>query len=501
MMINKHVKNTILCIATYGLNLLSSFIITTILIRVLGSEPYSFYPISNNISGWIVIISLSINAMAARFITVNIQSGNIKLANKYYSSVLFSNIFLCMILIIPIFILIYHIDNFINIPIELLEDVRYLFIFTCLSVLISMLTTAFSISEQAKDRLDIFYYTRILYTLIRFISLVVIFLFYRPCLAAAGIGLFLAELINFFIQVHIKSAIMPELTIRIQDYNFIIIKELTFSNIWCSISNLGTSLLFQLDAIISNIFLGLISSANISLAATAPGAITSLVSALLNNFIPETYHDYAIDDKELMLLNIKKAQKIVAFITSLVSCLFLCFAKPFFSLWVPNNDSVLLFQLSCFYVIPLIFSGMFRVVANVGLAMNKMIFFAYMTLINGIVNVLGMLILLNYSKLGIYSITIMSFIVNSIWFCYFIPKYISQLMDIKIVEFYIVPMKQIGVNIFWICCFVCFNKIFIINNWLFLSLAVILNGVYAFAIGYFILFRNNISRNGGNVWN
>ena len=81
-------------ILSFAINLGINFIFTPYLIRTIGKEAYSFFPLANNFIGYVEIISVALNSMASRFITIKIHEKNINDANKYFNSVLTSNIVL-----------------------------------------------------------------------------------------------------------------------------------------------------------------------------------------------------------------------------------------------------------------------------------------------------------------------------------------------------------------------------------------------------------------------
>ena len=78
-----------------------SFVLTPYLIENLGKEAYAFYPIANNFVSYMTIITMTLNSMASRFITIEISRQNKKKAQEYFSSVLGANIVLASLLLIP----------------------------------------------------------------------------------------------------------------------------------------------------------------------------------------------------------------------------------------------------------------------------------------------------------------------------------------------------------------------------------------------------------------
>lgn len=92
------VKNSIYSIASFIINLFISFFFTPYLIRVVGKEAYSFFPLVNSIVGYSSIISTAVGGMAGRFVTMRIYKKDAEGAAYYYNSVLLANWILSLFL-------------------------------------------------------------------------------------------------------------------------------------------------------------------------------------------------------------------------------------------------------------------------------------------------------------------------------------------------------------------------------------------------------------------
>ena len=69
--------NMISSLISFGVNLGINLLLTPYIIAKLGSEAYSFIPIANNFIQYISIFTAALNAMASRFITIELQKMNI----------------------------------------------------------------------------------------------------------------------------------------------------------------------------------------------------------------------------------------------------------------------------------------------------------------------------------------------------------------------------------------------------------------------------------------
>ena len=150
---NKHlIINMAASVISFAVNLGINLFLTPYIIRQLGSEAYSFIPISNNFIQYINILTAALNAMASRFITIELERDNIKSANKYFTSVLYANTILSTILVLPSIFLILNINKVLDVPIEILSDVQITFSFVAINLAISLIGNVFSVATFAKNK-------------------------------------------------------------------------------------------------------------------------------------------------------------------------------------------------------------------------------------------------------------------------------------------------------------------------------------------------------------
>ena len=174
-------------IFSFIINLGVSFLLTPYLINNVGKEAYSFFPLANNFIGYVNIITVALNSMASRFITIKIHENNNEEANKYFNSVLISNTIIAIIVSIPSMLFIIFIENILNIPKEIVEQVRYLFSFIFIGMILSIITSVFGVATFAKNRLDLSSKRTIESNIIRVICLISLFSIFSPSVVYIGL--------------------------------------------------------------------------------------------------------------------------------------------------------------------------------------------------------------------------------------------------------------------------------------------------------------------------
>lgn len=66
-----------------------SFFLTPFIVKSLGAAAYGFVGLTNTIISYTELVTVALNALAGRFITIEYVRGRIDNANKYFSSVFF----------------------------------------------------------------------------------------------------------------------------------------------------------------------------------------------------------------------------------------------------------------------------------------------------------------------------------------------------------------------------------------------------------------------------
>ena len=119
-------------------NVCINFFLSPFIVEHLGVEANGYITLANNFVSYFTLITVALDSMAGRFMLIELRKGNIEEASKYYTSVLFGDWIIAGIMLIPMLILIIKLDSFIKIPLDMLQDVRWLFILVFLNFYIGL---------------------------------------------------------------------------------------------------------------------------------------------------------------------------------------------------------------------------------------------------------------------------------------------------------------------------------------------------------------------------
>lgn len=481
--------NLISNIISYSSTILISFVLTPYLVKTLGTEAYSFYPLANNFVNFMGIVTIALNSMANRYITIEIVKQDYNTANKYFSSVFFANIIMSIVFLVPVVIGIPFLDKFLNIPLNIDGSVKFLFLFTFLSMIVSVVTSVFGIATFAKNRIDLRSLRELIIALLRILLFIALFSLFKPSLVFVGLIALILSLTTFIIQYFFTKNLLPEISISLKHFSSKYVKILLSSGIWNSVNQLGNLLLVSGSLFIANIYYGSLITGQYSIVQTVPNFINGMISMLTGIFIPVITYKYAQNDKIGLINELKKSQSIISLFSSSVIAVFIGLSYSFFSLWVPGEDALFLQKISLITIIPHFIIGTVWPLSNLNTVMNKVKIPSFFILFSGVLNIVINLILHFFYQPDFIMVPIVSMCIQLIWVGIFIPLYASRILKINKLAFYSILLKTSISSIIIVIITKTIEKNIIVNSWSTFFITGIFCGIIALTINFFVIFN------------
>ena len=183
--------NLIASMVSFVVQLLISFLLNPYLVEKLGDASYGFISLADQFVNYATILTVALNSMASRFISVEINRGNTKKANEYYSSIFIADIILSVFIAIVSGVLIFQLQNIINIPTELIIDVKITFALVFINFIITILSTVFTVATFVKNRVDMASIRKVIANILKVIILLALFLRLKPKIYYIAIASFI----------------------------------------------------------------------------------------------------------------------------------------------------------------------------------------------------------------------------------------------------------------------------------------------------------------------
>ncbi|WP_204468553.1 lipopolysaccharide biosynthesis protein [Bifidobacterium pullorum] len=475
-------------VIAFGVQFGINFVLTPYIIKTLGSEAYGFVPLANNFIGYVNILTVALNSMSSRFLTIEINRGNTRQAQVYFNSVLMANTVMAAILAVPSVLLVAFAGRVMNVPEGLLQDVQLTFAYALLGMEISLVLSVFGDVFYVKNRLDLSAKRNIESNVLRAVILVGLFAIFRPRIWFITGTMLIVTIYLSCANIHYTHKLTPEFKIDRTKFSGKTVRTLLSAGVWNSVNQLSMVLLTTLDIYLANIFIGAQASGEYSLVKTVPNFIQSLVGVLVGVFIPQFTISYAKRQKRQLLDQVDFSIKVMGYVMMLPIGFLLVFGEDFFRVWVPSQNSQLLQQLSILTILPMVVTCSINTIFNVYTVTSKLKVPALVLLFTGIGNTLAVIVLLRFTDLGLLAIPLVSFAIGLIRNLTFTPVYAAHCLGVRNGTFYKAIARGCGCVVIMVLCCLVYHSLFRTDSWPTLILAAAVCSVIAGAMNLFLAF-------------
>lgn len=486
--------NLIATIVQFGLSLLISFFLSPFIVKNLGAEANGFVTLANNFTAYFSVIIIALNGMASRFIAVSYHRGEKEKANLYYSSLFWGDLILTIVFSAISIFFVFNLEKIVNVSPELVNDVKILFALIFANYLIGVLVTIWSSATYIANKVYLNSIANMLYTIIRLIIIVTAFTFFEPKIFYLGVATLVPAFILNLCNLYFKVKLIPDLSVKKDNFNLHAVKVLISSGCWNSVSRIGGLLETGCSMLITNLFISPSAMGVLSVARSMPSVIDGLNGNLSSAFLPSLIKDYALSDRQAMVNNIKSSSKIISVICAVPLCFLIVFGEPFYHLWQPTLPSSQVHILSLLICMAYVLVTGTQSLFNIFTAYNKVKQNSISVLIMGSTSIILTLILLRTTDLGIYAVAGVSPIVNIGRYMLFVIPFSAKYMGLKWTTFYpIVGHSAVSVVVL---CIIgsCIKAIIPTGTWMGLILSAGIFAVAGFSAEIFLLL-NKTERN------
>lgn len=424
-----------------------TFFLTPYIVKTLGVEAYGFFPLTANLLNFAGIFTMALNSMSGRYITISLEQGNIKEVNVYFNSILWGNLALSMLFLLLGGVMIAVIQWWLDIPMQLFEDVRLLFVLILGSLCINVSSTIFSVSAFALSRFDKQALINILGNLIRLGIILVLFWAFVPRIYFLGIAAFMAAIYYAIQNYRLTKRLIPEIVIGRHFFSWTALGLLLSSGIWNSLTALSNVVNTQLDLFIANRFFGASDMGMLSLTKLAPSLLQVLFGVIVPIFLPDLIKLYAKNDMGILKKELDFSFKSIFIFALLPISVFFVYGQEFFKLWVPAQDSRTLHLLSVITLTPFLIHATIETVHNVFIVTDKIKVAAIWGMLIAIGNFVLTLTLCEFTVLGLYAIPLSALITGVFSHLTFTPLYAAKCLNESSFYFYKTILKG-GFNFF-----------------------------------------------------
>lgn len=469
-----------------------SFLLTPFIVEHVGSEAYGFVGLANNFVSYAQVITVALNSMASRFITIKITENDVEGSNRYFTSVVIANIVTALVLSVPSALIILNLNKIVNVSDAILIDVQWLWAFIFLNFLISIISSTYSVATFVRNKLYLSSLQGIISNILRVAVLIAAFSFFVPSVWYVGFAAFVATIYVYVWNVYYTRKLTPDIKVRKRYFDVKVIKVLLSSGIWNSFTRLSSILSTGLDLLVTNLYVSSAAMGVLSVAKTVPSAILTLFGTLANVYAPQLTISYAQKDYTEMKNQLMSSIKFLGLFACIPVAALFAYGEIFYKLWVPTQNAHLLYMLTILSCIEFMFVLPLEGLWNLFTATNKVKQTSIYMFANSIVTIIIVLVALQFTNddtLKLYIIAGTSTAFAVIRSLFFLPIYGAHCLNIKWTAFYPSILKN-TLSVVVASIFSLLVRNFLpIDGWLMLIFVGILTSIFAIGFNFIVLLN------------
>ena len=402
----------------------------------VGADAYGFVSLARHFVQYAVIITTALNSFSARHITVEYHQNKLKNANIYFSSTFFGDLFLGTGLFIILLLCTAFLEQLLQIPVHLVGDVKLLFFIVSFDFFITTVFTVFGTSAYIQNKLDVVSSFKALAYAAEAGLLIFMYRFFAARVFYIGIGLLVQSLILVAANLMIHTKYTPDLLIRRACYSIKAVKRLVVDGIWTSLNTLGETLNTGLDLLVCNLLLTPLDMGHLAIAKTVSGIFSSLFVLVGQAFQPIFLKSYASGDMKTLEKELKFSMKLSGMFSNIAYAGFLILGLVFYTLWIPDQNYQLVYELSVIENMLIIGTGTMFPLYYIYFLTVKKKFPTIVTIIGGLANVASMYMFIRFFGTGVHTVvwttSVIMFVINFVTN----PLYMAHVLNLPWFTFY-----------------------------------------------------------------
>ena len=488
----KLIINIAACLVSFATVIGINFFLTPYITKNIGTDAYGFVSLATNFVNYASIITLAINSMATRFVSIAVFQNKKEQASIYFTTILYANIFIILILFIPTIICILFLDKLINIPVALIPSVKILFSLIFFNFYLGLISSTFCISTYAADKIELYTLRNMESSILKIIIMFILFYIFDASVIIIGIATLCATLYQFAFYYHYKNKFLPFVKIKKKYFELKKVFEIFLAGIWNTLTRIGQILSDGLDLLIANLFINPIAMGQLSIAKVISSSVSLLTVSLVNVFQPSITRLYATNDSKVTD-EIKFAMKVVSFLSNILLSGILALGVYFYKMWLPEENTNLLYTLTVITLFSNVIGTSVNPLFSVFTITNKLKINSIITLVTGFLNVLIVYVLIKADVLTnpIYAVASVSVITGAIINLTFVPMYSAHCLGKAKTTFYEPILKSLISIVLLVGIFWGISKLIVINSWLKLLIVGAISSIIGIGVSIFIMFNKS----------
>lgn len=397
-------------VVTFGI----SFFLSPYIVRTLGVEANGLIGLTTNLTNYASVLTIVVSSMAARFITVELRLNRPAAAGQFYTAAYAGDLLGAVILLPLMALTLINFGRWFNVPDHLVHDAQLLATLYFANFLLTLVVPRWAVGTWATNNLYLDSLRTMQSVLIKGGLVLVLFLMFKPAVYFVGLAVLISGVFSLIFSGYYKHRFLPDLRAHPRNFRWARMRELWTAGFWNTINYLGGILSTGFHLLLASIFLGATPMGLLALAMTVPAMVNQLAMNLTTVFLPSLAFAFADEDHSAMRRQAARAMSVTALLSTMPLATLIVFGEPFFKLWVPSEDAVVLSGMSIATAAGMTLSLLTQPLQNVFVITNSQRAHSLASLGLGVLNVGLAILLVLTTDLGVFGILLASALSTSV---------------------------------------------------------------------------------------
>lgn len=327
-------RNTFASFSYFVANAAIALWLVPYLIQRIGVDGYGLVVLGLSLTAYVNLAAGSINTSISRFLTVDINRGELDRANETFNTALFGAIIGVAIVLPLLWLFGANVTSIVSVPAAYLDSAAAFVILLAVAFVTTFLRNILAVPAFAKNRLDLMFLCQGIDLAVRILTLITLMSILIPDVWQVGIGVLGGAVAALAFSVVIWRVLAPYLTLDPRRFQRARFTELFTMSAWVLVNSTGALLFLNVDLIVANQFLGTTAAGQFGAILQIVLALRSAASLLANIVAPLLFARYAKGDfKELEFL-LKRSMKYLGIIVACPIGILCAMSADFLTLWL-----------------------------------------------------------------------------------------------------------------------------------------------------------------------
>ncbi len=367
--------NFVLNLLSYFVSIVTNFLLTPFILKSIGDEPFGYLMLFISFANQISLIMSAFNSVIGRFIANDYFCGNIKSANRFYSSTVVLN-FCVGVSTFALFLACSGaITQALNVRSELASAMKATILLYAFSFALHLLTATSGAKIFVTKRLYISYTINICSYMTYAVSAVVLLSYFSKEMWTVALSNVLCAVFAFVTYLTVGFLLKTGVRFRLSEFDGKKLRLATKSSALNALNAIPVIVLHSVSLLLCNVFLSPVLAGTFYLSKVVAISVESLCLTIGGSVMPKMVEFFSKGEFDELFNLTKFTMKISAAIAGVMIVSFVALGVRFYGFWIGFKSPDARFEiylLTLINILPMLLLSVCAALLNLNVTTNKL---------------------------------------------------------------------------------------------------------------------------------